>query len=156
MWRWASRMRPAYFLYVMAGRVLNLFVGDPHTSLVWLSLFCGSGLVSVLYLLGVAMFGRRTGVAAALLGMTSPQLWFYSCVALTYIVDGFLVCFVVLYCWRAMQRGGSWVDAVVIGGLLAVVGGVRQQTVPALVPLVVWLFWRFERPRFAKLAVAAG
>ena len=147
---------PGYFLYVMAGRLMNLLIGDPHASLVWLSVLCGSALVSVLYLLGTAMFGRRTGIIAALLGMTSPQLWFYSCVALTYIVDGSLVCLVVLYCWRAMQRGGTWRDAVVIGGLLAVVGGVRQQTVPALVPLIVWLFWRFKRPRFAKLAVAAG
>jgi Dolichyl-phosphate-mannose-protein mannosyltransferase len=146
---------PGFILYIMTGRLLNLLIGDPHASLVWLSVLCGSALVSVLYLLGATMFGRRTGIVAALLGMTSPQLWFYSCVALTYIVDGFLVSFVVLYCWRAMQRGGTWMDAVVIGGLLAVVGGVRQQTVPALVPLVVWLFWRFERPRLAKLAVAA-
>ena len=147
---------PGYFLYVMAGRVVNLLLGDPHASLVWLSVLCGSALVSVLYLLGTTMFGRRAGIVAALLGMTSPQLWFYSCVALTYVVDGFLVCLVVLYCWRAVRRGGTWMDAVVIGGLLVVVGGVRQQTVPALVPLVVWLFWRFERQRFAKLAVAAG
>ena len=147
---------PGYFLYVMAGRLMNLLIGDPHASLVWLSVLCGSALMSVLYLLGAAMFGRRTGIVAALFGMTSPQLWFYSCVALTYIVDGLLVCFLVLYCWRAMQRGGTWMDATLIGGLLAIVGGVRQQTVPALVPLVVWVFWRFERLRFAKLATAAG
>ena len=146
---------PGYFLYVMAGRLMNLFIGDPHASLVWLSVVCGSALVSVLYLLGTAMFGRRAGIVAALLGVTSPQLWFYSGVALTYIVDGFLVCSLVLYCWRAMQRGGTWMDAVLIGGWLAVVGGVRQQTVPALVPLVTWVFWKFECPRFAKLAVAA-
>jgi hypothetical protein len=147
---------PGYFLYVMTGRLMNLLIGDPHASLIWLSILCGSALVSVMYLLGTAMFGRRTGIVAALLGMTSPQLWFYSCVALTYIVDGFLVCVVVLYCWRAMQRGGTWLDTVLIGVLLAVAGGVRQQTVPALVPLMVWSFWRFERPRFAKLVVAAG
>ena len=29
--------RPGYFLYVMAGRLVNLFAGDPHASLVWLS-----------------------------------------------------------------------------------------------------------------------
>jgi len=55
-----------------------------------------------------------------------------------------------------MQRGGIWVDAVLIGVLLAIAGGVRQQTVPALVPLVLWVFWRFEHPRFAKLIVTAG
>jgi hypothetical protein len=147
---------PGYFLYVMAGRLMNLLVGDPHASLVWLSVLCGAALVSVLYLLGTAMFGRPTGIAGALLGMTSPLLWFYSCVALTYIVDAFLTCCVVLCCWRAMQRGGTWMDAVWIGGLLTVVGGVRQQTVPALVPLIVWFFWKFERQRFAKLVAAAA
>jgi len=50
--------------------------------------------------------------------MTSPQVWFHSCVALMYVVDAFLVCLTVLYCWRAMNRGGTWLDAVVIGGLL--------------------------------------
>jgi dolichyl-phosphate-mannose-protein mannosyltransferase len=147
---------PGYFLYVMMGRLMNLLIGDPHASLVWLSLLCGSALVAILYLLGTTMFGRRAGIVAALLGMSSPQLWFYSCVALTYIVDGFLVSLVVLYCCRAMQRGGSWMETVLIGVSLAIVGGVRQQTVPALVPLVLWVFWRFERPRFAKLVVAAG
>ncbi len=147
---------PGYFLYIMAGRLMTLLVGDPHTGLVWLSVFCGSALVSVLYLLGTAMFGRRTGIVTALLAMTSPQLWFHSDVALTYIADSFLVCWVVLFCWRARQRGGTWLDTVLIGGLLAVAGGVRQQSVIALVPLLAWFFWGFQRPRLLKLAVAAG
>src|SRR5579862_2315730 len=41
---------PGYFLYVMLGRLLNVFVGNPHASLVWLSLLSGSGMVAVLYL----------------------------------------------------------------------------------------------------------
>lgn len=146
---------PGYFLYVMAGRLLNWFAGDPHESLVWLSVVIGSLLPAVMYVLGAAMFGRRTGIAAALFAMTSPQTWFHSEVALSYVVDSVLVCVMVLWCWRAMRRGGAWGDAVMIGVLLAVAGGVRQQTVPVLVPLVLYTFWQFDRQRVAKLVVAA-
>src|SRR5207237_1548667 len=124
---------PGYFLYVMLGRVADFFIGDPHASLVWLSVVFGSGLVALLYMLGVEMFDRRVGLGAALFTMTSPQLWFHSCVALTYTTDSFLVCLLVLCCWRAQRRECRWPDAVIIGGLLAVIGGVRQQTAPGLV-----------------------
>jgi hypothetical protein len=147
---------PGYFLYVMLGRVVNFFLGDPHASLVWLNVVTGSLLVPVMYWLGTAMFDRRTGMIAALLVMTSPQTWFHSEVALTYIVDALLVCFVVSLCWRAIQRGGTWGDVVLIGASLAVVGGVRQQSVPALTPVLAYTFWRFTGRRVTKLLVAAA
>src|SRR2546426_6863576 len=46
---------PGYFLYVMLGRLVNLFVGDPNASLVWLSVAFGSALAAAVYLLGTAM-----------------------------------------------------------------------------------------------------
>jgi hypothetical protein len=145
---------PGYFLYVMLGRLVNCFVGDPHASLVWVSVIFGSALPVLVYFLATMMFGRWAGAAAAGMALTSPQVWFHSCVALTYIVDSFLVCAVVLVLWLAMQRGGTWWDAVGVGALLAVLGGVRQQSALELVPLVLFGFWRFRRARVAKLAVA--
>ena len=145
---------PGYFLYVMLGKLVNLLVGDPHSSLVWISVIFGGGLAAVMYLLGTAMFDRRTGWASALFAMTSPQVWFHSCVALTYVVDAFLVTLIVFWCWRSVSGNGSWCSALVIGVLLAVVGGVRQQTVPALAPLLVYTFWRMGSQRLAKLVVA--
>src|ERR1035437_1109145 len=129
---------PGCLLYIMLGRLVNGLVGDPHASLVWIRFCFGSALPAVVCLLGTAMFGRKAGVTAGLLALTSPQVWFHSCVALTYCVDSFLVCTVVLVLWRAMERGGEWRDAIVVGGLLALIGGVREQSVPALVPLVVF------------------
>jgi hypothetical protein len=147
---------PGYFLYVMIGRLVNWFLGDPHASLVWMSVLGGSGLVAVLYLLGTAMFGRRTGLAAGLFAMTSPQMWFHSCVALTYAVDAFLVCTLVLFLWRGMQSGSRWSYAALIGGVLALVGGVRPQTLPGIIPLVAYALWRMRGPRLATLTVALG
>ncbi len=146
---------PGYFLYVLLGRLVNLVVADPHASLVWLSVLFGSALPAALFGLGTTLFGRRAGIAAGLFGLTCPQVWFHSCVAVTYVVDAFLVCVTVWYAWYAMQQGGRWRDAVVIGLLVAVIGGVRQQTVPLLCPLLAYVFWNFKSQRLAKLVVAA-
>ena len=151
---------PGYFLYVMLGRLVNLAVGDPHASLVWLSALAGGGLAAAMFWLGAAMFGRRAGVAAAAFALTSPQIWFHSCVALTYVVDALGVCVAGLVCYRMVERGGSWARCVGLGALLAVIGGVRSQSVPALMPLVFFTFWKLPRARFRQLlltgAVAAG
>src|SRR5438094_10305833 len=48
---------PGYFLYVMLGRLVNLFVGDPQASLVWMRVAFGGGLAAVMHLLCTAMFG---------------------------------------------------------------------------------------------------
>ena len=152
--RLSQPQAPGYFLYVVLGRLVNCFVGDPHASLVWISVVSGSLLPAIVYFLGMAMFGRWTGATAGLLALTSPQVWFHSCVALTYAIDSLLVCSVVLALWWAMKRGGGWGDAVTIGGLLAVVGGVREQSVLGLAPLVIFVFWRSKRAFAAKLAVA--
>ena len=144
---------PGYFLYVMLGRLVSFFIGASHASLVWLSLITGSGLVALVYVLGTEMFERRVGLAAALFAMTSPQLWFHSCVALTYVVDAFLVCLMVLCCWRACRHGCRWADGVIIGSVLAIIGGVRPQTVPALIPLVAYTIWAAADRRLAKLAL---
>ncbi|HUJ11022.1 MAG TPA: glycosyltransferase family 39 protein [Verrucomicrobiae bacterium] len=146
---------PGYFLYVMFGRLVNCFVGDPHASLVWISIVFGSALPSILYLLGTSMFGRRAGAITVLVTMTSPQTWFHSCVALTYIVDSFLVCAMVFVLWEGTQNGGTFWVAVLTGTILALIGGVRQQSVPGLLPLIVFAFWRFRRARAAKLTLAA-
>jgi len=36
---------PGYFLYVMLGRLVTCFVGDPHASLVWVSVIFGSAFL---------------------------------------------------------------------------------------------------------------
>jgi hypothetical protein len=145
---------PGYFLYIMLGRLVNTFVGDPHSSLVWISVVAGAGLVAILYLLGAALFGRSVGVVTGLMAWTSPLIWFFSCVALTYVLDAFLVCVLVLWCWRAAQHGGSWLDAVGLGSMLAVIAGVRQQSLFGLVPLAVFTLWQFKSQRGLKMAAA--
>lgn len=147
---------PGFFLYVLAGRIVNGLVGDPHDSLVWMSVIAGALLAALGYLLATSMFGRSCGWATAAILVTSPLCWFQSEIALTTIVDGALVTATILVCWSASRTGVSWPRVVGLAALLAIVAGTRGQTAPVLLPVWLYTFWRFARPRWPKLAVGAA
>src|SRR4030067_3107297 len=77
---------PGYFLYVMLGRLLNLFINDADTFFVSISLIFSGLAVAAIYHLGKEIFDKNIGVIAAAIALTSPNLWFHGEVALTYIV----------------------------------------------------------------------
>ena len=127
---------PGYFLYVMSGRLLNLFFHDANSSFLVLSLV-GSGLTVVaVYYLGVAIFDRETGLWAALFGLTSPLLWYYGEVAVTYVVAAFFNIWIAIMCWSLLQKESRWLylSSIVLG----ITGGIRQDVLIFLLPL--WLF----------------
>lgn len=142
---------PGYFLYVMLGRLVNLFVGEPHNSLVWLSIVAGAALPAVGFLLAKAMFGRAVGTATAVILATSPLCWFHSEVALTSIVDAALVTSTVLACWTAIRHGGRWRDVFWLSVLFAAVAGVRQQSGAILLPVWCYALLKFRRPRWPRV-----
>lgn len=127
---------PGYYLYVVLARLVNLLVGDANSSLVWISVFFSGATIAMLYLLGKELFGRRVGVVAAVIALTSPSIWFFGEVALTYIVEAFLVTAIAYACLKALR--GDDLSAVWSGILLGVAGGIRQTTLILMLPL--WLF----------------
>ena len=147
---------PGYYLYVMLGRLVNRFVGDPRASLVWLNTVASGGVAAWLYLLGVALFNRRTGLAAGLFALTSPQFWFHGCVGLNYATDAFLVCLLMWWGWRMMQRGGRWGEALLLGVIMALVAGVRPQSALTLIPWWGMVFWHCDQGRVRKWIVASA
>jgi hypothetical protein len=147
---------PGFWLYVMLGRAVNQLVGEPHAALVWLSVVAGAWLAAVGYLLAASMFGRRSGLGTGVILLTSPLCWFHSEVALTTIVDSALIVSFVFVCWRAIHRRVTWFQTITLAALLAVVGGVRQQSAPLLIPLWAYVFWGFARPRAWKFLCAVA
>jgi len=146
---------PGFFLYIMFGRLLNLLVGEPHTTLLWINIVGGALLAGATYLLGTALFGRRCGLFTGIIMTTSPLTWFYSEFALTTIPDSLLVVLLALVCWRVIQEGGNWRQVILLSVLMAVIGGVRSQTAPGMLPLWLYTFWRMREARGRKLLVAA-
>ncbi len=127
---------PGYFLYVMLGRLLNLFIGDANTVFVTISIIFSGLTVVAIYYLGKEMFDRKTGIIAALFAIASPNMWFHGEVALTYIVEAFFSALIAFLCWRIYKGEHKylWLSVIVLG----IAGGIRQNTLVFLFPL--WLF----------------
>jgi len=127
---------PGYFLYVMLGRLLNLFISDANTVFVSISIIFSGLAVTAIYYLGREIFNKKIGLMAATIALTSPNLWFHGEVALTYIVEAFFSTTVALLCWRILkgEHRYIWLTAIVMG----IAGSIRQNTMIFLLPL--WLF----------------
>ncbi len=134
---------PGYIAYVWLCRLVDLLFRDPQATMVWIAVVSSGLAVVALYLLGRAVFGRRTGLAAALLLASSPLFWFYGEIALPHTVDTFLV---ILSAWLLYEiaQGRSW--AVIPAAVsLAVAGGIRQQTPVFLAPVTLFAAILFLR-----------
>lgn len=127
---------PGYFLYILLGRLLNVFIRDPNTVFVSISVFFSGLTVACVYLLGKEVFERNIGSVAALLALSSPSFWFHGEVALSYMVEAFFSTAIAWCCWRILngEEKYLWISAVALG----VAGGIRQNTPVFLLPL--WLY----------------
>jgi len=143
-----SQMRPhapGYILYVALGKIADLAIHDPGTSLVAVSILATALAAVVLYFLGLRMFSRLTGFVSAALLWSSPLVWFNGEMALTYALETFLSLAFAYACFRALS-GGRWglpVSALFLG----LATGARQNLILFLFPL--WIFvlrkYRFKR-----------
>lgn len=147
---------PGYILYVGWGRLLTWLLGDANAAFALTSVVAGSLAVALLYVLGRQMVGGRIALIAAALFATSPLVWYYSVVALTYAVEAFFLLVVACLCWRALRLGET--RPVLWAALaLGLAGGVRQSTLVLLLPL--WLFVAVSAGRrtlIRGMAVLAG
>lgn len=130
---------PGYLLYILLGRVTNLTFGDPNTSLVWISVLFSSLTVAAVYLLGRRSFGRVEGLVAALITLTGPAFWFYSEVALTYILEASFVTVLALTCLETLRGNKRMV--VISAIVLGISGGFRQTTLVLMLPMFLYSLW---------------
>jgi len=142
---------PGYFLYVMAGRLFHLFIPDPNTALIALSITCSALAVVVIHDLGKRMGGAKCGLIAALFAITSPNFWFHGEVALNYAVEVFLSATVALLCWRIIHEEDHLVWALAI--FMAITAGVRQSTAVFLLPLCIFAIRKLTATRYVSATI---
>ncbi|MBI4628910.1 MAG: DUF2723 domain-containing protein [Candidatus Rokubacteria bacterium] len=126
---------PGYILYVVLGRLVNAWLGDPTAAYVLLAVVFSGLTTFVVYLLARAIYDRATALAAATLLAVSPLFWFYGSVGLTYAGEALLASVVAWFAWRALDgsRADAWLGALYLG----LAGGLRQSLLVLLFPL--WL-----------------
>jgi hypothetical protein len=124
---------PGYLLYVLLGRALHAWFGDPTFAYVGLAMLFSAATTFVVYRLGRRLYDRVTATAAAALLAVSPLFWFYGSVGLTYAGEAFGASLVAWYAYGAL-RGSP--RALYLGALtLGLMGGMRQSVLVLLFPL---------------------
>ncbi len=141
---------PGYILYVWLCRWVDLAFHDAQTTMVAISIVASALAVVTLFYLGRSMFDRRVGLTAALFLATSPLFWFYGEIALPHTLDTLLVLAGAWWLYEVMQGKQCYLYPAVV--VLAVAGGIRQQTLIFLLPLTLLALHRVGWKRF----VAAG
>jgi hypothetical protein len=127
---------PGYIVYVWLSRLVNWLIQDSNATMVWISIVGSSLAVTTLYLLGRAMWDRKTGLVAALFLASSPLFWFYGEIALPHTLDTLLMLLSVWLLFRVWQ--GEEQDLWLVVLVMAVAGGIRQQTLIFLLPLALY------------------
>jgi transmembrane protein TMEM260 (protein O-mannosyltransferase) len=124
---------PGYLLYVLLGRLLNAWLGDPTLAYVGLAMVFSAATTFVVFWLGKRLYDRATATAAAALLAVSPLFWFYGSVGLTYAGEAFGASLVAWYAYRALEGTPR---ALYLGALtLGLMGGMRQSVLVLLFPL---------------------
>lgn len=137
---------PGYIVYVWLCRLVDLLFGDAQNTMVWISVIASALAVVALFFLGRAMFNRLIGLIGALLLATSPLFWFYGEVALPHTLDTLLVIASVWWLYETMQGDYRYLYPAVT--IIALAGGVRQQTIIFLAPLILFALRRVGWKRF--------
>lgn len=142
---------PGYVGYVLLGRLVRWIVGDPVLALTAVSVLSGAVATMFVYILGRRVVNERAALIAAVLFGTSPLVWYYSGVALTYIVEAALA---LPFVWLAMKaretRSLRWLALATV--VLALMGALRQTSLVLFLP--VWLYAWFPFPTRDKVRTA--
>jgi hypothetical protein len=127
---------PGFFLYVMLGRLFNLFIEDANTLFILISILFSGLTVVAIYYLGRELFHEKLGIIAAAIAITSPNMWFHGEIAFIYIVDSFFTTVIAFFCWKTYKGEHKyvWLAAIALG----IAGGMRIYTLIFLFPL--WIF----------------
>lgn len=130
---------PGYILYVFFAKLINFWVGDPQRTLVGISIMASALSAPLIFQLGKEMFNRRVGCSAALFLLFSPLFWFYGEIALPHTLDLLLTTLIVFGFCRVMNgQYRALIPTVIVA---SVAGGVRQQTLIFLAPLILVAMW---------------
>ncbi len=146
---------PGYILLVGLLRAANLLLHDARLSMLAVNTLFGGLAVGLTYLLGAGLFSRASGLAAALLLLSSPTMWSCGATYEPYVALAGLSALVAWLCHRTLAGDGRFMPAATAA--LAASGGVRPDAALFLAPLWLLTLVLVVRRRPGRwLAPAAG
>lgn len=145
---------PGYIIYVWLVQLVNGVMHNPALSMDLISVLASSLAVVALYFLGKAMFGSLTGWIAAIFLAVSPLFWLYGEIALPHTLDALFIILAAWLLYRVMQGETRYLIPAMV--VLAVAGGIRQQTLIFLGPVSLFSLRKVGWKKFALALLAGG
>jgi len=146
-----------FIVLILSARLLNLWLHDANQSLVMVNIIAMAIATCAIYVLGNLWFNRTVAWIAAFLMLSSPLIWFYSEVGLSYTLELAWVTLIVIACHHS--RHGNKRALLLSALLLGLSGGIRPNTPIFLFPLwcvATGLGWREQRYRATDIILALG
>ncbi len=148
---------PGYVGYIALGKLINFVVHDPIATLTLMAIVAGAIAPAMFYLLARRFLPEKMALVAAVTFGASTLVWYYSEVALTYIVELAILLPFLLFIHRALSNPGCGRDLLYASLLLAAVGSFRQTALALMLPLWLYALWRHDwRDRLTAGGVLAG
>src|SRR3989344_4626609 len=140
---------PGYPLYIILGKIFNMFIYDGALALTIMSALLGSLTVFPLYFLAKKMFNKETAILSSLILVITPVHWIISEVALTNIPGQFFLNLLIyfMYVYRRSFKG-----IVIVSFLFGSMLGLRFTEAPIIISLLALIL--FDKKNF-KLAILA-
>lgn len=137
---------PGYFLYIMSAKFLNTIFGDPHNSLMALSIIYSGLIAAALYYFGTLLKGQLSGIISAVLFLTSPLFWYKGITIFGYLNSGFFILLTALLGYKVIFGEKN---AVILwfSVCFAILIGIRPQEFAVMLPLYVFVLFHMKPAR---------
>lgn len=148
---------PGYVGYIALGKLLNIVVQNPIETLTLIAVVAGALTPALFYPLARRFMSDHMALISAVSFGASTLVWYYSEVALTYIVELAILLPFLFLIHRSIAKPGNVQDLILASLSLAVVGSFRQTALALMLPLWLYAIWRQDwRDRFFGSGVLAG
>lgn len=124
---------PGYILYVMLGKMINIFFNDPNISMILISIIFTIFTIIITYFLAKRFFSRTIAIISVFLLVFNPIVWYYGEIAEIYMCEAFFATLIAYlsYLVYVGEKKFIYISAIVLG----LSGGFRQDTLIFMFPL---------------------
>jgi len=130
---------PGYIFYIWLGRLVNYFAHNANIAFIIIGIiFTILGLVGVFYLTRYVFKNNFATYLATILYLINSSVWFHGSIAEVYIVESVIALWVVFMIYHTWKNP-TLPNIVISSVLLGLLGGFRQVTEIALIPLFVYV-----------------
>ncbi len=128
---------PGNFVYVFLTKPIYMITHDANLSFLIINLLAtGFGAIAI-YLFSKKLFNKPSAIAASLLFLSSPAIYFHSLAAFTYMLDGCFIMFLAYFAYLSLTEI-KLKYAILSAIFLGLSAGARQQDIVLLFPLFLY------------------